>query len=738
MLDSLVELSPGSVLSGRFEITQAIGRGGFGIVYLAYDLQRGDECVIKELAPAGCYRREDGVMVLPQDVPGESQRLRQRFIDEARIVSRLNVPGVIPVRAYFHENGTAYYASDYLRDSLTLEHVIKQEGRLDSEGALDILFQLIEILAAVHEVGVLHRDIKPSNILIDPKGRAHLIDFGAAREWHADSTTHHTVLFTPGYAPIEQLSERAPRGPATDIYALCATAYHMLTGECPPSATDRASGVPLPSLARLRSDIEAPIITAIEKGLELQAIDRPRTINEFKLLVSEIPSDDAKADELEQFDRKAYELQRFSCSPRECPHCGEPLSKVKPLRSSTCPVCRKGLIKVLTLSEKLCPSCKTGMLRHVSSDKQLLFCPLCKTGHLEKHKKSLLAKKATYRCKGCGALLEDAAEGISLTEIGRVPTDLSIGHVMGLEEWCRYSERSSESWVCDVCDTQYDLLADGRRLEVNAKRRTKPSAYYADEWARIAVGLDPGAGNASCDTCQADFFVEGEKVTLHGAHHDPYGFAEAYAGRLLRLDDLRWLAVGKRSPNPGLTCSGCGVEFDLGEDGLILVQSPSVLLSKHTGEVYSHSDWCRIGKGLPTQDDEMQFEMAFDEAILNAYESGRIDLDPKSKNGESWKSPAERYCCEGDDWIEEGSGQLIVRDNEILFGGLIRKTRIRFADIASVWSESGNLLVKLKDGHVWAFTVPVIDLNLSLSSGYRTVQLTVLSLSRRIEAFLPG
>src|ERR1019366_7111585 len=122
-----------------------------------------------------------------------------------------------------------------------------------------------------------HRDIKPSNILVGADGAVYVIDFGAAREWHADSTVTHTVQHTPGYAPPEQLSERARRGPATDLYAVCATLFVMLAGVAPPSASDRAAGIPLPSLLSIRPELDPIIVRAIEAGLMLAYAGRPQT-----------------------------------------------------------------------------------------------------------------------------------------------------------------------------------------------------------------------------------------------------------------------------------------------------------------------------------------------------------------------------------------------------------------------------------------------------------------------------
>ena len=131
-------LLAGEVLADRFEIQHTLGRGGFGIAYLAKDLRRADEVVVKELAPAGLHRSE-GVLQLESLGPDVAHRLRQRFLEEARVLGRLNVRGVPAVRARFSERGTAYFVTQYHPGAVTLEHLLARSGRLDVDGALDIL-----------------------------------------------------------------------------------------------------------------------------------------------------------------------------------------------------------------------------------------------------------------------------------------------------------------------------------------------------------------------------------------------------------------------------------------------------------------------------------------------------------------------------------------------------------------------------------------------------------------------
>jgi serine/threonine protein kinase len=736
MHDSPEPLPEGTLLSGRFEIGRVLGRGGFGIAYLAEDLERKDPCVVKELAPAGGQRQPDGVLRLAPDGSPAAQRLRQRFLEEARVLSKLDLPGVLPVRAAFHENGTAYFATAYLPDSSTLMRLILQEGRLDATAALDILFQLVETLAGVHQAGILHRDIKPSNILLDDKGTTYLIDFGAAREWHADSETSHTVLFTPGYAPIEQLSERAQRGPATDIYALCATAFHMLVGEPPPGATDRAAGTPLPRLRNLRPDIEVAVAETLEAGLALRYADRPQTVDDFRKMLSNPPEPVEERDPIEEFDDRACLLQRFTFAKRQCPSCGGLLETPRPLKRGVCPVCRDGSIRSRSVTERFCPICRAGYLKPRANDRPLLCCPVCRIGLLDKKRKGLLSKDVTLSCRNCGALLESDAGMLSLVSVGSHESDLAVGKPMTSAEWRAVSNRSSGIWICDGCDAQLDVQRDGRWAVVTPLGKRQWIALYPDEWARVAAGLEPGAGNAECDSCGADYFLEGDHVTLLGAHRDPHAFSAHHAGRLLTLTDLQWLAVGKQSPQPGLVCYSCGTELDgLGAE-LQLVRAPSAPLSHHETETMDLGDWCRLGQGLPTSTQEAAFQMAFDEAIVDGYEQGRIPFESRSKADELWSSPAARLVWDDDAWLEESTGRLVVRLSEISFGGLIRKSKTPMVEVRQVSAEDDRIVFELRSGDQLAFEVPEVELSLGLKSGRRTVRLNAESLAQRVDRVL--
>lgn len=707
-------LVAGTLIGGRFEIERVLGRGGFGIAYLASDMVRRDKATVKELAPFGCLRSESGLIDL--DTGGvSSHRLRQSFLEEARLLSRLNLPGILPVRAVFAENGTAYYATDHLADAETLERVLHQEGRMDPAGAMDILFQLLETLEAVHGKAILHRDVKPSNILISPKGQAYLIDFGSAREWHADEAILHTVLYTPGYAPIEQLSERGRRGPATDIYGLCATAYRMLTGSIPMPATDRANGAELTPLRLLRPDVETPIATAIEAGLNVRYHDRPQSIALFREMLSEA-EEETDEGSLAQYDAKLLKLQRFGYERRQCPACGGVLEQPKALRKWGCPVCRDGMIRKRNITSRLCPTCRLGTLHKRPNNKPLAFCPLCKLGELSQRKQGLVNRKLFLDCLSCHTVFESVGDGMSII----APPD-KVCEAKSPAEWRDIANRSEEVWACDGCAAQYDLLEDGRWGQITPKPK-QYHALYPEEWARVAIGLSPGAGNAACDVCHADYFVDDNRMTLLTTEIDPHGFGAEELGRLIDAEDARWLGVGKSSPHPGLVCADCGTELDLDGDYLRLVMTKHRLLLRQVGEPKKLIDWHRTAAGLPEVHEEQEFRTDVLTAIQYAYETGEINFDLKDQV--IWKGPATR---------DRQGGTLTIAKGDIQFGGLLKKWRAPLDALVGASAKGDCLELHFSgDEEPMSFQLTPVELTVHLESGNNSVMLSAQSLARRL------
>jgi len=239
MQEHRLALKPGYQLD-HFRIEAVLGKGGFGITYLASDLRLGKRVAIKELLPDTIATRAEGYTVVPQSSSlGDNwQWARERFLEEARVLAGFSHPAIVGVHLLMEAHGTVYMVMDYLEGE-SYEARLKRIGREPDEASLmSVMAPILNGLEEVHAKGLLHRDIKPENILINARGKPVLIDFGSARE-SVGKTMTMTSIVTHGYSPIEQYQTKGRMGPWTDIYAMGAVMCRAMTGEKPPVAADR-------------------------------------------------------------------------------------------------------------------------------------------------------------------------------------------------------------------------------------------------------------------------------------------------------------------------------------------------------------------------------------------------------------------------------------------------------------------------------------------------------------------
>lgn len=230
--DPLV-LPMGTRLNDKMIIGRVMGKGGFGITYLGYDLRMDKIIAVKEYYPNGiAYRAPTGADVLPADEKSAEafENGAQKFYTEAEMVAQFNGnPNIVSVYDYFRANNTVYLVMEYLR-GLTLKNYVKKHGKLTDGQALFVIDKIAAALSITHSAGVLHRDISPDNIMLCMDGKVKLIDFGAARQIMAESSSNLTVVMKPGYTPIEQYTKKGRQGAWTDIYSLGVSIYYALTG----------------------------------------------------------------------------------------------------------------------------------------------------------------------------------------------------------------------------------------------------------------------------------------------------------------------------------------------------------------------------------------------------------------------------------------------------------------------------------------------------------------------------
>jgi len=280
--DSAERLAPGTALQqGNYIIQRVLGQGGFGITYLATDTKLSRDVAIKEFYPAGSFREGENVRPTGAIEPAEFEATLQSFLEEARTLARFRHPGIVNVYTVFEENNTAYMVMELLH-AKNLGDLVRERGQpLKEEVALDFMRQVGDALETVHGAGLLHRDIKPENLMLCDDRRIVLIDFGTARDFASGLTRGHTVVVTPGYAPLEQYAHQAQRGAFTDIYSLAATLFFLLTAQAPPAATDRAAGVELMSPRELNPTVSQNVGDAVLWAMSLKVDVRPRSVRDF-------------------------------------------------------------------------------------------------------------------------------------------------------------------------------------------------------------------------------------------------------------------------------------------------------------------------------------------------------------------------------------------------------------------------------------------------------------------------
>lgn len=277
-------LRPGTVLRDKYLIGKALGEGGFGITYIGRDLTLDMRIAIKEYFPKGCSNRNHNftneVTLTQGSRFDDYEENMRRFLSEARSLARFSEePGIVGVRDFFQENGTAYIVMEYL-DGITLRNYITQNGPIPVETLLQMMDPILQALSGIHRQGLIHRDISPDNIMMLKNGRLKLLDFGNARDVAGDKTL--TIVLKRGYAPEEQYRARGEQGPWTDVYALCATLYHCITGKVPAESIERLLGGELKTPSQLGIQIPENIENALMQGMTIKHQDRIQTIDALR------------------------------------------------------------------------------------------------------------------------------------------------------------------------------------------------------------------------------------------------------------------------------------------------------------------------------------------------------------------------------------------------------------------------------------------------------------------------
>lgn len=280
-------LESGTLLRSRYEILELVGQGGMGAVYKAGDVRLpGRICAVKEVLPN----------LSDSTSEEELAQLADQFRIEASTLARLDHPNLPKVSDYFADNGREYLVMDFVegRDlHEILRETLRQNEFLDEQQVLGWAWQLLDALEYMHsqDPPVVHRDIKPANIKLTPRGTVKLVDFGLVKVLQSNDTRTVTVVQgrgTVAYTPLEQYgADNGFTDARSDIYAVGATLYHLLTGQPPVDAKERflRPGA-LTSIRQINPNVSPRCERVIFQALAMHPSERPATARELRDLLA--------------------------------------------------------------------------------------------------------------------------------------------------------------------------------------------------------------------------------------------------------------------------------------------------------------------------------------------------------------------------------------------------------------------------------------------------------------------
>lgn len=297
-------LSRGVVVQG-YQIENILGQGGFGITYLATELESKAFVAIKEYFPKNFASRNTGNTIRANN-GSENERVfalgLKGFLEEAKVLARLDHPNVIKVKSIFKANGTAYFVMEYCEGN-SLQN-LSDISNLNSQATILKIFDgVLTGLEHVHQFEIIHGDIKPANIFLKKNQEPVLLDFGSARH---QLISNFFQQVSDGYSPPELYVEKTRLGAWTDIYGVGATFYKIITGIKPPPGNERIiRDALIPCLGMSLPGYDLRLLRLIDSCLSVDYRDRPKSVAEVRIALRELLRNSKLKKQVKDFSQRS-------------------------------------------------------------------------------------------------------------------------------------------------------------------------------------------------------------------------------------------------------------------------------------------------------------------------------------------------------------------------------------------------------------------------------------------------
>lgn len=270
-------LNPGTVIGGKYIVGKVMNYNGYTISYMGMDAELERKVVVKEYLPSDFATRSEGendITIYAGDAVQQFEQGLTQFLNDANTMQQIGLlEGIAQVYDCIAENDTGYVVSEYV-EGKTLKDVLQNSKKLNPNKAKKIIEKILIGLGQLHAKGIIHCDISPETIVITDNGEVKLIDFGAAKYVTTANSKSLAIILKQGYAPEEQYRSKGIRGSWTDVYAVAAVMYRMITGIVPPESVERALEDNIKEPSKLGINISENVENAIMNALNVYKDNR--------------------------------------------------------------------------------------------------------------------------------------------------------------------------------------------------------------------------------------------------------------------------------------------------------------------------------------------------------------------------------------------------------------------------------------------------------------------------------